>query len=162
MARLRVLADGSAAIEEVPGEFLDMLRSAKSIAECGDPGVEARFFPEPTSEPGEQGMRDDWKALVQPDLHEGFKAAREAMDADLRRAVDNGNGTHSIAIPARHLESWLGALNQARLALAEIHHLTDDDMRRQPQTPSDARDEAILLTGFYGMLQEWIVGILDR
>lgn len=162
MARLRVLKDGSAAIEGVPTEFLDMLRAARSIAECGDPAVEARFFPSPSAEPDEQDLCDDWKSLVQPGLHEGFQASRDAMDADLRGAVDHGDGTHSVSIPAGHLDHWLGALNQARLALAELHDLTDADLGSEPREPRDARDEAVLLSGLYGMLQEWIVGIVDR
>jgi hypothetical protein len=158
---LRILQDGTVSIEGIAEPLFQMLAGVKSAAEADDPRVESRFFQSPSEDPEATGLCEDWKAFVQPDLHAGFATARDAVAADLRGATSNSNGSRSFTIPRKHIDYWLCALNQARLALAEVHGFTDAEMSRQPGDLDNPHEYALLQTSIYGMLQEWLIALLD-
>jgi len=74
---------------------------------------------------GEDAAAEDWQEFVVPELREGFddqlRAVAEAIGAGMRKAEE---GVGFIRIKQADGSMWYGALNQARLALEELHHLS--------------------------------------
>jgi hypothetical protein len=160
MIKIQILPNGSVFFDQVEDSFYQILCSIREPVESGDPLVESRLFPQPSEDVEEGDLLDDWKSLVEPDLHENFLAARESVAADLRNAQHNSDGSLHFTIPRNHIDLWLSALNQARLALAEIHQFTDADLSRAPQDLDDPREFALMRMGIYGSLQEWLVAVV--
>ena len=71
-------------------------------------------------------------------MQETFLSAYESVAADLRSAQRNPDGSLQFTIPRNHIDLWLSAMNQARLALAEINQFTNDDLSR-PRPPPTIR-----------------------
>lgn len=161
MIKIQILPNGSVQFDHVEEPFYQMLCSIREPVESGDPSVESRLFPMPSEDAEEDNLRDDWKSLIEPDLHDTFLAARESVAADLRNAQQNPDGSLQFTIPRSHIDLWLSALNQARLALAEIHHFTDADLIRPPRDLDDPREFALMRMGIYGSLQEWLVAVSE-
>ncbi len=158
---ISILQDGGVLFEGIDPLLHKMLTEIRTSAELDDPRVEARFYQSPTTDPEAEDLREDWKAFVQPDLHSAFASSREVVDADLRRCSSNPQGHHSLLIPKNHIDHWLSALNQARLALVESHGFSESEMSRQPENLEDLRDYALLQLSIYGLMQEWLVSRLD-
>ena len=159
MIKIQILPNGSVFFDHVEDSFYQILCSIREPAESGDPSVESRLFPQPTNDDEESDLLDDWKSLIEPDLHDSFLAARESVAADLRSAQKNPDGSLHFTIPRPHIDNWLSALNQSRLALAEIHQFTDAELGRAPGDLDDPRELALMRMGIYGSLQEWLVAI---
>jgi hypothetical protein len=158
---ISILQDGGVLFEGINPLLQKMLTEIRTSAELDDPRVEARFFQSPTTDPEAEDLREDWKAFVQPDLHSAFASSREVVDADLRRCSSTPQGHRSLLIPKNHIDHWLCALNQARLALVESHGFSESEMSRQPENLEDLRDYALLQLSIYGLMQEWLVSLLD-
>jgi hypothetical protein len=160
MLTIQILPNGSILFDQVGDPLFEILCSIREPVESGDPLVESRLFPQPSENADEDDLLDDWKSLVEPDLHDSFLAARESVAADLRGAQKNSDGSYHFTIPRSHLDNWLSALNQARLALAEIHQFTEAELSRAPDDLSDPREFALMRMGVYGTLQEWLVSVV--
>jgi hypothetical protein len=158
---IHILEDGAVSFEGIDFLLFKMLSEIRPAAELDDPRVEARFFQAPSYDPDDEVLREDWKAFVQPDLHSAFASSREVVDADLRRASQHPSGHRTLLIPRNHIEHWLSALNQARLALVEFHGFSEKEMSSQPDNLEDHRDYALLQVSIYGLMQEWLVSLLD-
>lgn len=161
MVKVKILDNGTVNFEGVGESLFEMLQQIKGIPECGDPDVESRLYPDPSVLAEDEEMREDWKSLVQPELQSAFQSARDTVAADLRRAILQPDGTRSFGIPPKHIDQWLGALNQARLALCELHHFTEKEMNRQIEAPEDERDLILLQMNVYGLIQEWLISLID-
>lgn len=148
-------------LRDVQPFLFELLKEIVVVASSIDPRVEARFFPAPVAKDDDSGLADDWSAYVQPGLQEGFREARDVVQADLRRASARGDH-YSIEIAFTHIEAWLSALNQARLAISEEHGFGEKELSEEiPPAIESRRDRALLQMHFYGMLQEWFVRSLD-
>ena len=100
---------------------------------------------------------EDWKSLVHPGLQETFLSAREVVLADLRR-ISEIDGKFTMEIPKNHIDAWLNALNQARLAIAGENHFGERDLAKEIVPDStDPRSLALFQISFYGFLQECLV-----
>lgn len=124
------------------------------------PGARERIFSTPSGTAKEAEFREDWRAYVQPDLAHLFASARETVEEDLAtlraeldkldsgtgRGVDEEQATLvSLAIPRKHLEAWLSALNQARLVLAEQHGIGEKEINvRLEKLAEEQRLRALL------------------
>lgn len=127
----------------------------------GDAAAEARLFPSPMAGDAESDFRADWQEYVQPGLRQLFESALETVRRDLADFPPAEPALeHTLRIPVAHLEKWLNALNQARLALAARHNVTERDMDRVPREGS-TRDLAIFQIHLYGLLQEWFLRELE-
>ena len=72
--------------------------------------------------------------------------------------VHSWTGTDaSVRVPVSHVEAWLLALNQARLALAARHHLTQAQMERRPPEDLQPGTVAHLFVDFFGHLQQLLI-----
>ena len=159
MVNVRILDNGAVSFEGIEATLFHILQKMTETAESSEPAVEARFYPMPAE--GSDEICQDWKAYIQPELYTEFLASREAVDADLRRGKNKSDGTFSFIIPPPHMDHWLSALNQARLALAEIHQFTEKDMGRPPGDPEDPREFALIQLNVYSTMQEWLISMFD-
>jgi len=157
--KIQLLPNGSIFFHQLQNAFFGILNSVREPVESGDPRVESRLFPNPTTDAAESDLLDDWKSLIEPDLHDGFLAARESVAADLRGVQRATDGSLQFIIPRSHFDHWLSALTQARLALAEIHQFTDAELSRAPGDIDDPREFALMRMAIYGSFQEWIVAV---
>jgi len=146
---------------QVPPLLFDLLKDIAAAGGSTDPRVEGRLYPMPMDEADDEGMNEDWSAFVQPDLQAGFQAARDVVQADLRRASADGD-FWTVEIPFSHTDAWLSALNQARLAIAEENGFGEKELAEELSMETESpRDRALLQMHFYGMIQEWFVRILN-
>ncbi|MEI6493865.1 MAG: DUF2017 family protein [Verrucomicrobiota bacterium] len=152
--KLSATDEGSLDLEEIPPFLFDLLNAVPLRAASSDPRVESRFFPAPAKD---EVLAEDWKSLVQPELQAAFLSAREVVLADLSSALQIEK-EFSMKIPADHMDAWLSALNQARLAIAEENHFDEKDLSEEI-TPDTANPRSISLfqISFYGFLQECLV-----
>ena len=131
--KLTATEGGALELEEIPPFLFELLKAVPLRAASSDPQVENRFFPAPAED---ELLVEDWKSLVQPELHELFLSAREVVQADLRSASITGEGI-SMEIPSNHMDAWLNTLNQSRLAIAEENNFGEKDLSEEtPRTPA--------------------------
>ncbi|HEV7405593.1 MAG TPA: DUF2017 family protein [Chthoniobacteraceae bacterium] len=141
----------------------DLLRQIVPSASPGDhPAAHARLYSSPSAG-AEPELDADWREFVEPDLREHFEASRSLVERDLATLQPAGPGEEdsSLHIPVAHLDSWINAMNQARLTLAEKHGITEQDMRRE-LTLGDARSFALFQIEFYGELQFCFIREVER
>jgi len=154
-------AEGRLGLKNMPPLVVDLLRQIPRWHDDACEAAEARLFQCPTNDPDEEGLRSDWKAHVQPELHEFFQSSRQVVESDLRALVDDDE-IFSLEFPLKHAEAWLNALNQARLALAEQHGFDEAELSSSgPLSVANERDFALLQISFYAMLQQLLVEVLD-
>ena len=152
---------GRLGFREIPPILAELLRQIPAHEEYETEDVQERFFPNPSLDEEEEELREDWKAHVQPELHEQFQSARQVVEVDLR-GMKEENDWLTLEFPRRHAESWLNALNQARLALAARHGFSETELsRHEAEHITNERDLALFQIDFYGQIQYWLVEILD-
>lgn len=152
---LSVSESGTPTLRKINPHGLEILQDIVRHASSQHPLAEARFYPDPTTQ--DDVLNEDWKGLVQPELHTSFQAARDVVQADLRRLTKCGQ-LSAGEIPLNHINAWLNALNQARLALAEEYQITDVHFSAQLLINADAeRRAAYLKMDCYALLQEWLI-----
>ena len=145
--------------------LFELLRQMEAAATLGpDDPATPRFFPKPAQEE-EREMNEDWQEYVTPELRHLFEGAVQTVVRDLEtvESVPGDPEKLGVVIPVEHGNAWLNALNQARLALAERHRVTEEDMdRRLPLIVRTDRDFALLQIQFYGLVQEFLVEALSE
>jgi hypothetical protein len=145
--------------------LMEMLRQIPLAANPeGDPAATERIFSRP--EPVEGKFTEDWKAYVEPELRHLFRSAVETVEADLKRgeqAERAGGGMEwTIRFPAKHLDAWLSATNQARLILAARDAFTEKELAGEPPSLiANPRDISLLQIHIYGFLQECFLRAMD-
>lgn len=138
--------------------FVELLKQVTSAANPkGSRSARERVFSAPADASQDQ-LRREWKSYVEPELQHIFQSALETVTNDLKSLEqDKEAGRHEyvLRIPVAHIESWLNALNQARLVLAARHHFSNSELEsRIPVVFSSERDIALFKIHFYGFLQE--------
>ena len=130
-----------------------------AIPEAANPGENAaaneRLYPKPSAD---REIREEWQEYVEPGLREWFESATSTVKGDLRQLET----TETLTIDPEHVDAWLSALNQARLALASRFEVNDADMER-PVSPvlQNERELALFQIHFYGFLQECLIKGLE-
>jgi hypothetical protein len=153
---LFVTSEGLFVIREIPAFVAELFRRIPRWADQDSEKAEARLFPSPSSDEDEDELRSDWKAHVQPELYSQFHSAREIVDADLRRMEEEDE--FSLSIARSHVDAWIHALNQARLAIAAEMEFTDAELEAaSPSVVTDERDLALFQIGFYALIQQWMI-----
>jgi hypothetical protein len=137
-------------LEEMDPIVLKLLREVPACAMLEDDAARARVFSSPTHG-ADPDADQDWREHVVPELAACFRSHVDIVAADLER-VKTREGTASLQIPARHCRAWIHTLNQARLALAAKHDVTEEDIEGRRRSRSNARGYALLQIEFYGML----------
>ena len=102
---------------------------------------------------GPEAGGEDWREYVVPDLHAHFSAEIETVSAAIHRAAAlAGNGGGHLEIQPNEATTWYGVLNQARLALEEIHRFGPEE-HFHPQSLTTTARSAYLRSRFYQSLQ---------
>jgi hypothetical protein len=147
-------------IESIEAELL------KQVPAAGDPEgeqkAEERLYPAPTSEES-LGVAKDWEEFVRPELRHLFLHARKVVEEDLLAMTGRPGKVSHLVVPLVHAESWLNALNQARLVLATKYDFTEAELSFN-QTPRafSRRDLVLLQINFYAAIQERLIEILEE
>ncbi len=105
----------------------------------------------------EPGLDEEWKEHVLPELKALFASAVEIVRMDLVGSWLGPGSDAAVRVPVAHVEAWLIALNQARLALAARHKLTEKAMTRRPPDNLRPRTLARLFVDFFGGLQQLLL-----
>jgi len=154
-------AEGRLGLRDIPSDLADLLRQIPAAGDRDSDEVEERFFPSPSHDPAEESLQEDWRAHVEPELHGIFQSARLVVEADLRGMKEEGSA-FAIEFSKGHADSWLNALNQARLALVTLHHFSEEDLTAQrPALIRTERDLVLLQLTLYEYIQHWLVEVLD-
>lgn len=159
---IRRIDEQTIALEEIDPFCGALLTNITLRADpAGDPAAEARLFSTPTH--GAQPAIDaDWKEYVEPDLRQLFQEAVDVVKSDLAGFPPAGvQPPYDLRLPLSHLDAWIHALNQARLALAARFDFTEHDMDDRITLDNDARARALFEVRFYGLLQEYFLRQLD-
>ncbi len=160
--QIRRLDEEHIAIEEIDPLCGALLREIPLRADpAGNADAEARLFSTPTH--GAEPEADaEWKEYVEPDLRQLFQDAVEVVKGDLGGLPPAGaEPPYELRVPIAHLDAWVHALNQARLALAARFDFTERDMDGRITFEPDARSRALFEVRFYGLLQEYFLHQLD-
>ena len=147
--------NGSFVLFKVEQPLQEILIAIPAISEAkGSRAVMERFYPKPSSEKDAPGMAQEWAEYVQPELSQLFESAASTVEEDLEQLAEG----EKLVIPKEHIDAWLNALNQARLALAARFEITEEDIERQiSHIPENERELALFQIHFYGFLQEFLI-----
>jgi len=140
----------------------ELLRQIVVSGQVDDfPAARERLYSSPTH--GREPEADqDWKNYVEPDLRDMFRTSREVVQAALKNfPPDKLADSYTLSIPIKHLEAWINALNQARLALSARYNFTEHEMEDAIPIESDQRALALFQVHFYGFLQECFLRQLE-
>jgi hypothetical protein len=151
------------ALEDIDGLLAQLLRQIPASADpTGSEAAEARLFPSPTG--GREPEADeDWRELIEPDLRELFRDAVGVVRDDLKKFPPSDVAAEqTLRLPVRHLEAWIHALNQARLALAARHAFSDLELERGSPIEGNERAFVLFQIHFYGLLQEFFLRQIDE
>ena len=102
-------------------------------------------------------LDEEWKEHVLPELRTLFASAVEIVRSDLVGSWISPGSDAAVRVPVAHLEPWLIALNQARLALAARHGLTEETLNQRPSDDLHPRTLARLFVDFFGGLQQLLL-----
>jgi hypothetical protein len=140
-------------ISAIPPLLAVMLRELPEILELRDsPDAQARLFPNPTAK--DDKVNHEWHQVAAPELRHLFVSAGETVARDLTAlTADETTPDHyQVTFPIEHVNAWMSALNQARLILAAVHKLRDQDMNRTDFDPKSSKDVAALRIHLLGYL----------
>lgn len=110
----------------------------------------------------EDAGAEDWQEYVVPDLRSEFEHQLEKVSTTIESAMDQtGGGPGSIWISRADGFLWYGALNQARLAIEELHHFGPTDAVSMDDLPP-ARRSAFFRSQFYLAIQSLLLDHVMR
>ena len=130
-----------------------MLRETPEILELRDgPDASARLFPDPTAT--DDKINKEWQQMVTPELRHLFVSAAETVTRDLTVLTGSKGDpeVYEVTFPVEHLSAWMSALNQARLILAEVHKIDEEDMERRDFDPQNQKHLAVVRIQLLGYL----------
>lgn len=105
----------------------------------------------------DEEVASDWREFIIPDLDEAFHADLSHVAASIAAArVDCGGGPGPLWITRDDAFHWYSSLNQARLALEEIHCFGPSDGLLPAALPPPSRN-AFLRSQFYCAIQSLLL-----
>lgn len=150
------------ALEEIDGLIAELLRQIPASADpTGSDAATQRLYPTLTE--GREPEADaDWREYVEPGLRELFLDAVSLVREDLKDFPAKEPGEYrTLRLPVKHLDAWIHALNQARLALAARHDFAERELEHEIPTEGGERAFALFQVHFYGLLQEFFLRQLE-
>ena len=99
----------------------------------------------------------DWLEYIVPDLDEAFQTDLSSVTTAIASArIDCGGGAGHLWITRDTAMQWYSALNQARLAIEELHHFgPSEDINPISLPPGDR--SAFLRSQFYCAIQSLLL-----
>ncbi|RYD71775.1 MAG: DUF2017 family protein, partial [Verrucomicrobiaceae bacterium] len=121
--------DQTVAIEDLDLFLCELLQQIPVSADPSDnESACSRLYSSPT-QGAEPEFDEEWKEYVEPEMREHFESALDVVRGDMMDFPSTeADGHQALLVPVAHLESWIHALNQARLALGARYDVTEDDM----------------------------------
>ncbi len=157
--------DGDVEISDLDPFLAELLRQIPASADPeGLPAAEARLYSAPSTQ-AEKELCQEWKLYVEPGLRRLFQSATETVSEDLKQLCGKEKSltNRTLRIPAQHMDAWLNALNQARLALAAKNNFTDLELGDHHRSPvGSRRDLSLFQVNFYGFIQEFILRAMNN
>lgn len=115
------------------------------LSSTGEPdAVTRRLFP--AAYPDDRDQEDEYRSMVGTELEASLLGAVEVLEA-------TADADH---LSPEDADSWLRALNQARLVLATRLEITEEGLER-PVDPGDSRRAAFAAYDYLSMLQEELI-----
>lgn len=147
---LRLDREGLEVLTGLPGYVRELMSAAGGR-------VPERLFPHAYLDPTEEEAEDEWQRLMHDDLLQGKVEALDTMAATLERA--GPEPTVRIELDDDEVAAWLGALNDARLALGTLLDVSED-LDLQELDPDDSRIPALTLYHWLTFLQSELIDVL--
>ncbi len=133
----------------------ELLRRIPGCASTEDEAARRRLFPSLTGGAEEEADLD-WRETMEPELRELFSSNVETVAADLAKMEETKAGLQ-LFVPIQHAPAWVHTINQARLALAARHNITEANMNGE-EMPADPQDAfAVFQVEFYGAVLSMLV-----
>ena len=151
-----ILEEEAELLRSIPAELRPVLEAP---LDRNNP-VSDRLFPRAYLDPTEEGAEREWQELVRPELVRERLGALERLTQSLQRGTVR-DGRVEVELDADEAQAWLGALNDARLALGTRLGVTEDlDYDNVPEDHPDAPAYAVYgwLTWLEGDLVETLLG----
>ena len=156
-------SEGDLLFESIPMPVGGMIRLLLDRPEPGDRAqeVEERLFPAPSEDPELIELVSDWKAFVEPDLHEHFEVCTGEVRSDIRAMVFEAH-EYTLRIPKAHIEAWLTTLNRVRLSLATVYDFEEEELESlELPDLSKPRGQAAFQMNLYAFMQQVILEAMD-
>ena len=151
-----ILEEEAELLRSIPAELRPVLEAP---LDRNNP-VSDRLFPRAYLDPTEEGAEREWQDLVRPELVRERLAALDRLAESLQRGQVR-DGRVEVELDGDEAHAWLGALNDARLALGTRLGVTEDlDYDNVPDDHPDAPAYAVYgwLTWLEGDLVESLLG----
>jgi Domain of unknown function (DUF2017) len=151
-----ITEDEAELLRSIPAELGPIL----SAPVDPDNPVSERLFPRAYLDPTEEGAEREWQELVRPELVRERLASLERLTKSLERGQVR-EGRVEVELEPDEAQAWLGALNDARLALGTRLGVTEDlDYEDVGEDHPDAAAYAVYdwLTWLEGDLVETLLG----
>lgn len=131
----------------------ELLRAIISDANCSESDLASRLGGLMTDD----AVAEDWQELVVPDLREEFQDELAEIGAAIESAIfSSESGPGPLWITPEDGYPWYSALNQARLALEEVHHFGPEDTAEPLDMPPE-KQAAFIRSGFYSDIQSLLL-----
>lgn len=156
--RIRPVGPKNIGMTGIDPVLLDSLFALPEILELRDkPGIRDRLLPAPTA--SDEALNADWQQNVTPDLRHLFVTATETVLRDLTGIVPDpqAENLQQLTFPASHLDAWISAINQARLILGELHHVTEATMAAKNFNLEEPTDRALFRIHVLGYVLEHLI-----
>jgi hypothetical protein len=158
---IRLRKDKSIEFSRIELIEAELLKQVPAVADPeGEKKAEERLYPRPTEQEF-PGMLKDWEEFVRPELRHLFFSARKVVEEDLLSMTRRPSKLCHLVVPFNHSESWLNALNQARLVLATKYDFSEVELSYNPTLQTFSRRDLVLLQiNFYAAVQERLIEIM--
>ncbi len=102
-------------------------------------------------------LAPDWREYIIPDLDETFRSDVSHVATTISSALlESAGGPGPLWITREDAPRWYSALNQARLAIEEIHRFGPGENLRPEKLPPEKRS-AFLRSRFYCAMQSFLL-----
>ena len=154
---LELTPDEVALLQTLPAQLAPVLEGGPTASEGADP-VRDRLFPRAYLDPTEEKAEHNWQDMVHSDLVKE-KAGALAVLAESLERVANADRDAKLSLDRDETEAWLGALNDARLALGTTIGITED---HDPSSldPADPESQPFFIYNWLTMLQGTILEVM--
>ncbi len=162
--RVSIRRTGDVVLGHLEMPFVFVLRELPALLAMSrdDERARRRLFPDAYDD---EESNAQWRRHGAPEIRDLFRSSMELVEEDLATLESDPSAKRSwrLRIPARHHTAWMTSLNCARLALGEVHRLSEEDLdHRRALDPGSERDLAVWKVHLLGWIEELLVAAADR
>lgn len=145
-------------LRHLPHPLVACLLEVPAILESGR-DERLRSTVHPPVHPGDPDEEREWRRIAGDELLHLYAGRARIVAKDLESlALEPQGGRFRLEIPESHRAAWLSSLAAARLILAEIHDIDEEDMQaeRDFEEPT-AKDVALWRIDALALFQELLI-----